>query len=199
MSVKRNRPARAKPFRVQFDLQADRAIGRTVELPDDADHLRLHGYGSFNGGALVLEGSRNGADFEPITEPLTEPGAAVVKTWRRYVRPRLTARCRNAHKPASRSKLPVVTVEQDVGRKRAIRYLQDEAPTGVQGERNETGYRVACRLKDLGVALETCLEAMPGYWQCEPPLDPDEIEHVIRSAYKYGNAPPGRCSAGSGF
>lgn len=76
-------------------------------------------------------------------------------------------------------------------RVRATRWLAESAPAGGEGDRNETGYRVACRLKDLGILAAECAGLMAEHWTCDPPLDPEELEHVVRSAYAYGTEPMG--------
>jgi hypothetical protein len=70
-------------------------------------------------------------------------------------------------------------------KERARKYLP-EAPQGEAGSRNDTAYKVACKLKDFGVDPLTCEELMAEQWACEPPLDPSELSHVVNSAYQYG-------------
>lgn len=82
---------------------------------------------------------------------------------------------------------------------RVRRFLRENAPPGKEGSRNETGYRVACRLKDLGVPRTECADFMAEHWACEPPLDLDELRHVANSAYKYGIEPPGVATSEADF
>lgn len=75
-------------------------------------------------------------------------------------------------------------------RDRAVEYLKT-APAAEAGVRNDTGFRVAAKLKDLGVPQADIPGLMLEHWQCEPMLDLAEIEHVARSAYEYGGSAPG--------
>lgn len=81
----------------------------------------------------------------------------------------------------------------DRAAKRALEYLRNLEPV-TAGGRNEAGFRVAAKLKDLGVARETCAEMLATHWHCNPPLDSVELDHVVRSAYEYGQNSPG-CDA----
>ena len=76
---------------------------------------------------------------------------------------------------------------------RAVRrgelYLKT-APAGVQGSRNATAYKIVTRLKDLGCSEAQCVDLML-QWECAPPLESEELNHVIRSAFKYGRDAPG--------
>lgn len=85
------------------------------------------------------------------------------------------------------SPAPAASVNADAARGRALHYLQHEAPKGEAGARNDTGYKVAARCKDLGVDKDTCFGLMAEHWQCEPALDDTELAHVVNSAYTYGN------------
>lgn len=76
-------------------------------------------------------------------------------------------------------------VDPDRAQQRAIRYLDFEAPSGVEGSRNDTGYRVAARLKDLGVERQEAVALMGARWVCVPPLDQGELERTVDSAYTY--------------
>ena len=74
---------------------------------------------------------------------------------------------------------------------RAIAYLKSDAFVGVDGSRNDTGFKVAARCKDFGVDEATCAALMAEHWMCTPPLDAAELAHVVHSAYRYGLDAPG--------
>jgi hypothetical protein len=100
----------------------------------------------------------------------------------------LISRC--GHSDSVRADSAALTSRIDLkiakaAKERARKYLP-EAPQGEAGSRNDTAYKVACKLKDFGVDPLTCEELMAEQWACEPPLDPSELSHVVNSAYQYG-------------
>lgn len=112
----------------------------------------------------------------------------------------LIDRCGNAGPAQERSAREVAAeVAPDVARDRAIRYLQREAPQGAEGGRNDAGYKVAARLKDIGVKRDDCAGLMALHWSCEPMLDPDELDHVVNSAFRYGANAQGSASPEAEF
>jgi hypothetical protein len=82
-----------------------------------------------------------------------------------------------------------------IAKERALKYLETSAPIGEAGSRNDTAYKVACKLKDLGVDPLTCEGLMGEHWACSPMLDPPELSHVVNSAYQYGKDPVGSAAA----
>ena len=85
-----------------------------------------------------------------------------------------------------------INVDEDQARIRALHYLEEEAPTADEGERNHKAYVVACRIKDLGVSSTVCAELIIDHWDgCNPPLEEAEIVAVVDSAYKNGINPIG--------
>lgn len=81
--------------------------------------------------------------------------------------------------------LPIEGVDPELAEKRALEYLKT-APKAEAGGRNHAGFLAACVLKDLGVDKDTCLDLMLAHWPCEPMLEKDEVAHVVKSAYRYG-------------
>jgi hypothetical protein len=81
-----------------------------------------------------------------------------------------------------------VAVETDRRRSmdRAALYLEHDVPLVSEGGRNDTGYKVATHIKDLGLDEADCVDLMATAWKCNPPLDAAELKHVVKSAYKYG-------------
>ncbi len=90
--------------------------------------------------------------------------------------------------PAVKEKQEIDTSKIDPERalERAMRYL-DDAPIAEEGSRNDTAFKVICELKDRGVSESACLElAMEWNESNEPPLDFEELEITVGSAYKTG-------------
>ena len=77
-------------------------------------------------------------------------------------------------------------IDPERARERAMVYLMLECPPAGSGNRNHEGFRVAAMLKDFGLDAVTARELMVEQWPCEPMLDNAELDHVIRSAFKYG-------------
>jgi hypothetical protein len=84
-------------------------------------------------------------------------------------------------------------VNEENALSRARHYLEVEAPTAILGSRNDTTFKVACRVKDFGVKWAQCYDLMWEAWapRCDSCLDMPEFEAVIGSAYKYGEKPQG--------
>jgi len=79
-------------------------------------------------------------------------------------------------------------------RRRATVYLLEEAPLAVEGSAgDETSYRVACRLKDMGVVEADCLALLIEHWndRCSPPWSIDDLKTKVANAYRYGREPLG--------
>jgi hypothetical protein len=76
--------------------------------------------------------------------------------------------------------------------KRAADYLAT-APTSIEGEAGDiTAFRVAAKLKDLGVDRAAALGFMVSWNErCSPPWTIDDLETKVRNAYEYGKDAPG--------
>lgn len=90
------------------------------------------------------------------------------------------------------------SIEQETPTRKAQTYLQGLDPA-TSGERNRKGYEAACRLKDFGLLRTNAVECMLAHWKSIPALETQEIEHVVNSAYRYGQNTPGVDSAESAF
>lgn len=63
------------------------------------------------------------------------------------------------------------------------------APVAIQGEGgNETTFKVAAKLKDIGVEQLRCSELMYEQWNpnCKPMWSQSELHTIVNNAYKYG-------------
>lgn len=92
-------------------------------------------------------------------------------------------------KPAEAS-IVLDGIDPEKARARGIYWL-DLLPAASAGSRNAAGYKASAKLKDVGCDREMALELMRTEWRCEPPLDDEELELVVNSAYKYGKEPQG--------
>lgn len=72
---------------------------------------------------------------------------------------------------------------------RAIHYLENEAPLAVKGAGgDQCTYKVACRLRDLGVAALKAHELMMDHWndRTTPGWSADRLMEKVEHAYTYG-------------
>ena len=58
-------------------------------------------------------------------------------------------------------------VDTDAAMNAAIRYLQETAPEGVEGGRDNTCFKVACRVVDFGISEAVCYGLMDEHWTCD--------------------------------
>lgn len=85
---------------------------------------------------------------------------------------------------------------------RAEHYLQHDAPLAVEGQGgDETTYKVAARLKDLGVRESEAAALMWDCWnpRCSPPWDQEELFAKVFNAWRYGNDAPGSAAPEADF
>lgn len=86
--------------------------------------------------------------------------------------------------------LPTVSpVDEVKATGKATAYLLNEAPISIKGEGgDQTAFKVACRVKDLGVSAQVCFELMLDYWNPRSPTQwsPEKLRTKINNAYKYG-------------
>lgn len=82
-----------------------------------------------------------------------------------------------------------VNVDHNRAAARAKFYLYNEAPLAVQGDGgDETTYKVAAKLKDLGCDSMLATELMLDCWnlRCEPPWSIEELKTKVENAFRYG-------------
>lgn len=84
---------------------------------------------------------------------------------------------------------PVEDIDEDQAMIRGVRYLEDEAPLAIEGHGGDaTTFRVAARLKDIGLNPNQAWTAMLNHWneRCEPPWSSEELGQKVTNAYNYG-------------
>ena len=84
---------------------------------------------------------------------------------------------------------------------RALSHLKSAVTRGLtpgEGERNNKTFVMACELKDLGLTPHTVLEVIEDWWnpECKPPMEHDEIEIIVGSAFVNGQNAPGAYAVG---
>lgn len=69
--------------------------------------------------------------------------------------------------------------------KRSISFLRQQPPT-LEGSRNDLCYKIVCKIKDFGLDKTQIPDILEEFWDCNPPLERQEIMAAINSAFKYG-------------
>ncbi len=91
---------------------------------------------------------------------------------------------------AARPERPIISLDLDTPEavEIAMFWLRRDAPIAVEGRNgNDTTYKVACRLRDLGLSEETALELLSELYnpRCEPPWRLDELTGLTGNAWQY--------------
>ncbi|MFZ5791871.1 MAG: bifunctional DNA primase/polymerase [Pseudomonadota bacterium] len=132
------------------------------------------------GGYIVGAGSTIG---EGIYEVVEGPPPRPAPSW-------LVERCGRAQEKTRQAAQPAIeSIDSPAILQRAARYLQQEAPLAIEGQGgDETTYKVACRLKDMGCSQASALMLLDLHWneRCSPPWDPDELAGKVANVYRYG-------------
>jgi hypothetical protein len=106
-------------------------------------------------------------------------------------------------KPIERRQLsaePPASVDQDAARQRVVRYLTAEAPESIKGNGGDhTAYKVAARVKDLGVSEEDALDLMMEHWFEGSGWSRDRLAEKVAHVYRYGKAPVGAAAPDAQF
>ena len=80
--------------------------------------------------------------------------------------------------------------------------LSPQAPPAVQGEAgDDSTYRTACRLRDLGMSEQGAYALLLTHWndRCLPPWDADELQAKVENAYNYATGAIGQMSPETHF
>lgn len=93
-----------------------------------------------------------------------------------------------------------VATDQAAALLQAVRYLQD-TPIGIAGSRNDTAFKTAAHLKDMGLSFPNATAVMAEHWnpRCQPPLEFDELKKTIENAFVYGSKIPGENAPNAEF
>jgi len=73
-------------------------------------------------------------------------------------------------------------------------YLLHSADIAVEFEGgNDTTYKTACAVRDLGISQDMAFDLMSGLWneRCKPPWSDEELAQIVANAYKYSQDPAG--------
>lgn len=117
--------------------------------------------------------------------------------------PELIELCRRGQgrsKAVASTRQPLVELDTPDAIARADAWLAVHAPTAVHGERNITAFKVAARLREFGLSEPVVLDRTL-LWNetVEPPLDADEIETTVKSAFRSATGAWGGASALADF
>ena len=133
------------------------------------------------GGYAVMPGSViNGLPYEIVQD---KPLAPV----QQFVLDKL-----KAPRDRSQDQTPLVDLDTDSALALAERYL-DTTSGALAGSQNDTLFRVAAHVRDLGVSESLAAELIDRFWavKCEPQIPSEEVEQIVSNAYLYAQNPPG--------
>lgn len=106
----------------------------------------------------------------------------------------LVDRCGRPIERTRQAEPPPAAVDAAAATQRAIYYLEHEAALAIEGlGGDETTYKVAARLKDIGIVKDVAVTLLLEHWneRCSPPWLPKELGVKVDNAYQYGQEPPG--------
>jgi KaiC/GvpD/RAD55 family RecA-like ATPase len=88
------------------------------------------------------------------------------------------------------SKAPLAELDRPEAVKKAIEWLQQQAPEAVEGDGgDQTTYRVAARLRDMGLSPDTAFYALAEHWneagKASPPWPADQLREKVDNAFAY--------------
>ena len=87
---------------------------------------------------------------------------------------------------------PLPNIDPARASERAVAYLRNEAPEAISGAGGDlTTFKVAAKLKDLGVSPEVAVDLMLECWFDGCGWTVEELTTKVRNAYKYGENPQG--------
>lgn len=143
------------------------------------------------GGYIVAAGSTvSDGEYRAI------PGTIVAApTW-------LVDRCGRARERDRKDQPAAAPVVAPSATERAAHYLINEAPLAIEGlGGDETTYKVAARLKDLGVDRAAAISLLLDHWnyRCSPPWIPADLAEKVDNAYRYGIEQPGSAAPENAF
>lgn len=137
------------------------------------------------GGYVVAPGSTiDGKAYQIVNAALIAPAPA----WLLAAAGEVRARDPEAHVPACD-----LDLEHNVAR--ATRFLVEEAEMALEGAGGDAAtFRVACRVRDLGVSEAVAVQLMAEHWnsiKAAPPWSLDALAVKVLNAYRYPQNPAG--------
>lgn len=107
---------------------------------------------------------------------------------------------------APRRRADVIPADVDLDAPEAMElarhYLRQEAPLAIEGANgDDTAYRVACQVRDLGISEAQALELFLDDYndRCSPPWSVDEAGAKVANAYRYATGVAGSRSPAAAF
>lgn len=165
-------------------LQGKHGLGEGLDIRSHGNYVV--GPGSYTvAGPKSAEGSYS-VEIDQLPAPVPAPIAA-------RLRP-----------PLTRENASSFMLEETPGLvSRAAAFLTStQAPPAVQGANgDDTTYRVACRLRDLGVTEHGAIALLLTHWndKCVPPWDPEELAVKVENAFNYATGAVGQLSPETHF
>lgn len=169
---------------------------RDADIRNSADHIPNHGGLDVRGeGGLVVGASStiNGVPYTANNRPVLEAPDWVLE---------LARSGQGRSKAVATTREPLVELDQPDALRRAVIYLQGEAPTAELGNRGWTTYKIACRCREFGLSEATAAELIGEHWnetKCDPPQAYDVVEQQVNHAYRYATGGWGGASALADF
>lgn len=107
-----------------------------------------------------------------------------------------------AARPKARTDQPLVELDTPEAVDRAVAWLTQEAPDAIQGDGGDlTTFKVAARLKEIGLSAPTALDLMLTHWndRQSPPWDPEDLAVKVENGFAYSASAWGGQSAAADF
>lgn len=171
----------------------------TVQTPTGGFHRYFKGSGKTTAGTLGV-----GIDTRSVGGYVVSPGSIIddkaylplSKGFTLAEAPsRIVAAAGETKERTPDHQTPACELDLEHNIERATRYLQLDAPEAVQGDSGDhTTFAVACRVRDLGVAENTCVQLLLEHWNVPkalPPWSPEDLAKKVRNAYRYAQEKAG--------
>lgn len=168
-----------------------------VRTPSGGRHLYFQGSGDVRNSVQALG---PGVDVRGAGGYVVGPGSVTGESVYRPVDIAVPVAVLDHELPSARARdpdqvlRPAVFLDTPEAVDRAIAYLTRDAPLAVEGNGgDQTTYKVACVLKDIGVSEFMAWDLMCEHWndRCSPPWSGESLETKVRNAFAYGLSAPG--------
>lgn len=100
------------------------------------------------------------------------------------------------------AEIQATTLDTKENLSRGTDYLRNSAPVAIEGDGGDLcTFKVACRLKDIGLSAKSTLKLMLSEWndRCEPPWEPADLKAKVSSAYRNSQNAQGSNAADAEF